>query len=131
MMTKSSGTILDGERRPEGRGAGTRPRNWVRGVGLASGFALLTACSVGPDYKRPSVDTAAGFKEANSDWKPTEPADAINRGPWWLIFNDEVLNGLEDKIDISNQNVKSAAAQVENARALVREAEAGFIAQIV
>ena len=33
-MTKSSGTILDGESRPEGRGAGTAPRNtepgWVR-----------------------------------------------------------------------------------------------------
>lgn len=97
----------------------------VRGVGLAGLFALLTACSVGPDYKRPVVDTAAGFKEAN-DWKPTEPADAINRGPWWLIFNDDVLNGLEDKIDISNQNIKAAAANVENARALVREAQAGY-----
>ena len=97
----------------------------VRGVGLAGVFALLTACSVGPDYKRPVVDTAAGFKEAN-DWKPTEPADAINRGPWWLIFNDDVLNALEDKVDISNQNIKAAAAAVENARALVREAEAGY-----
>ena len=26
-MTKSSGTILDGDSRPEGRGAGTEPRN--------------------------------------------------------------------------------------------------------
>jgi glutaredoxin 3 len=26
-MTKSSGTILDGESRPEGRGTGTEPRN--------------------------------------------------------------------------------------------------------
>jgi len=29
-MTKSSGTILDGESRPEGRGAGTPPRNTLR-----------------------------------------------------------------------------------------------------
>jgi len=29
-MTKSSGTILDGESRPEGRGAGTAPRNTLR-----------------------------------------------------------------------------------------------------
>ncbi|MGH8180206.1 MAG: hypothetical protein ACRETR_04415, partial [Steroidobacteraceae bacterium] len=30
-MTKSSGTILDGGSRPEGRGAGTEPRNEVTG----------------------------------------------------------------------------------------------------
>lgn len=87
--------------------------------------ASLTACAVGPDYKRPAVDTAAGFKEAN-DWKPTEPADALGRGPWWHLFNDDVLNGLEDQIEISNQNVKAAAAAFEQAQALVREAQAGF-----
>jgi NodT family efflux transporter outer membrane factor (OMF) lipoprotein len=84
---------------------------------------------VGPDYKRPTVDAAPAFKEQN-DWKPTEPADALSRGPWWLIFHDEVLNGLEDQIDISNQNVKAAAAAVEQARALVREAQAGFLPTI-
>jgi NodT family efflux transporter outer membrane factor (OMF) lipoprotein len=99
--------------------------NCVRGVSLACVFALLTACAVGPDYKRPPVAAAPGFKEENG-WKPTEPADALSRGPWWYIFNDEVLNGLEEQIDISNQNVKAAAAAVEQARALVREAQAGF-----
>ena len=99
--------------------------NCVRGVSLACVSALLSACAVGPDYKRPPVDAAPSFKEENG-WKPTEPADALSRGPWWHIFNDEVLNGLEDQIDISNQNVKSAAAAVEQARALVREAQAGF-----
>jgi NodT family efflux transporter outer membrane factor (OMF) lipoprotein len=112
--------------------------NRVRGVGLAGACAVVnalvtactvTGCSVGPDYKRPAVDTAPAFKEGN-DWKPTEPADAIDRGPWWHIFNDDVLNKLEDQIDISNQNVKSAAAAVEQARALVREAQAGYLPTI-
>jgi NodT family efflux transporter outer membrane factor (OMF) lipoprotein len=102
----------------------------LRGVLLALLCALVTACAVGPNYKRPEVPvTYTSFKEENG-WKPTEPADALARGPWWHIFNDEVLNGLEDQIDISNQNVKAAAAAVEEAQALVREAQAGFFPTI-
>ena len=101
----------------------------IGGVGLALLCALVTACAVGPDYKRPEVPAAAGFKEENG-WKPTEPADALSRGPWWQIFNDDVLNGLESQVDISNQNVKAAAAAVEESQALVREAQAGFFPTI-
>ncbi len=94
---------------------------------VALSCALVTACAIGPNYKRPEVPvTNATFKEENG-WKPTEPADALSRGPWWHIFNDEVLNGLEDQVDISNQNIKAAAAAVEEAQALVREAQAGFL----
>jgi NodT family efflux transporter outer membrane factor (OMF) lipoprotein len=99
--------------------------NWFRGAALVCLSAVLTACAVGPDYKRPAVDAAPAFKEQNG-WKPTEPADALSRGPWWLIYHDDVLSGLEDQIDISNLNVKAEGAAVEQARALVREAEAGF-----
>ncbi|MDB6009425.1 MAG: hypothetical protein JWL65_1675 [Gammaproteobacteria bacterium] len=99
--------------------------NWFRGAALVCLSAVLTACAVGPDYKRPAVDAAPAFKEQNG-WKPTEPADALSRGPWWLIYHDDVLSGLEDQIDISNLNVKAQGAAVEQARALVREAEAGF-----
>jgi NodT family efflux transporter outer membrane factor (OMF) lipoprotein len=99
--------------------------NRVRGVSIACLCAWLTACAVGPDYKRPTFDAADGFKEEKG-WKPTEPADALSRGPWWHIFNDEVLNSLEDQLDISNENIKAAAAAVEQARALVKEAQAGF-----
>lgn len=98
----------------------------IRGVLLTCGCALVTACAIGPDYKRPTVDTAASFKEEASDWKPTEPSDALSRGLWWHIFNDPVLDDLENQVDISNQNVKAAAAAVEQAQALVREAAAGY-----
>jgi NodT family efflux transporter outer membrane factor (OMF) lipoprotein len=97
----------------------------IRGAGLICVSAVLAACAVGPDYKRPTVDAAPAFKEQNG-WKPTEPADAMTRGPWWHIFNDEVLNGLEEQIDVSNLTVKEEGAAVEQARALVREAQAGF-----
>jgi NodT family efflux transporter outer membrane factor (OMF) lipoprotein len=99
--------------------------SWIRICTLAGVGVLVTACAVGPDYERPPVAPTADFKE-QTGWKPTEPADALSRGPWWHIFNDDVLNGLEDQIDISNQNIKAAAAAVEQARALVRESEAGY-----
>jgi NodT family efflux transporter outer membrane factor (OMF) lipoprotein len=97
----------------------------VRGALVAASFALLTACAVGPNYKRPALDASAAYKEQDG-WKPSEPNDALDRGPWWQIFNDEVLNGLESQLNISNETVKAAAAAVEEARALVRQAQAGF-----
>jgi hypothetical protein len=59
-------------------------------------MALLTACAVGPNYKRPKFDTSASYKEENG-WKPSEPNDVLSRGPWWEIFNDTTLNELEEK----------------------------------
>jgi NodT family efflux transporter outer membrane factor (OMF) lipoprotein len=96
-----------------------------RALCVVCGAALATACAVGPDYHRPPVDAAANFKEAG-DWKPSEPNDVLSRGPWWKIFNDDVLDGLEAQIDISNQNVKAAEAAFEQSRALVAQARAGF-----
>jgi NodT family efflux transporter outer membrane factor (OMF) lipoprotein len=102
-----------------------RLRLLLRAMSVLSGAVLATACAIGPDYHRPPVDAAANFKEAG-DWKPSEPNDVLSRGSWWQIFNDEVLNGLEDQISISNQNVKAAEAAFEQSRALVSQAQAGF-----
>lgn len=96
---------------------------------LACALLLAAGCSVGPNYKRPVVVTAAAYKEQEG-WKPSEPADTLTRGPWWQIFNDPVLTQLEAQVNGSNQTVKSAAAAVEEARALVREAQASFFPSI-
>ena len=96
-----------------------------RWIVLGSGFALAAACVVGPDYRRPPVETTATYKESTY-WKPSEPNDTLSRGPWWTIYHDDELAGLEAKIEISNQNVLAAAAAVDQARALVAEAKAGY-----
>src|SRR5258708_2016273 len=98
---------------------------FTRWLSVATGLAMAAACAVGPDYQRPKLDAAADFKEAG-DWKPSEPNDALSRGPWWEIFHDDALNQLEVRIDISNENVKAAAAAYDQARALVAQARAGF-----
>src|SRR5579863_4995953 len=99
-----------------------RLKGWLS---AAAGLGVLAGCAVGPNYHRPKFDAAASYKEAG-DWKPSEPDDALSRGPWWEIFKDDALNQLEVRIDISNENVKAAAAAYDQARALVAQARAGF-----
>ena len=90
-----------------------------------SGVALLlSACAVGPDYRRPSASMPAQYKEAG--WKLGEPLDAIDRGAWWSVYNDPVLDGLERQIDISNQNLLAAEAAFRQAEFVVAQARAQF-----
>ncbi|TLY60950.1 MAG: efflux transporter outer membrane subunit [Gammaproteobacteria bacterium] len=100
-------------------------RHLLRGAVLAMALAIVTACAVGPHYRRPQFDATASYKEQDG-WKPSEPGEAGSSGPWWRIFNDEALDELERQIDISNENVKAAAAAFEEAQALVSQARAGF-----
>jgi NodT family efflux transporter outer membrane factor (OMF) lipoprotein len=88
-------------------------------------LALLSACNVGPDYRRPEAPAAAGFKEAAAappGWKLGTPDDAIPKGAWWSIYRDPVLDGLEQQVALSNQNIKSFEAQYREAQAIVDEA---------
>src|SRR5215468_11876799 len=85
----------------------------------------LPACSVGPDYQRPSAVIPASYKEANG-WKVARPADNIDRGAWWSIYNDPVLDGLERQIDVSNQNLAAAEAAFRQAEFIVAQTRAQF-----
>src|SRR5690348_3309326 len=88
-------------------------------------MALLAACAVGPDYVRPPAPVPAAYKELQG-WKPAEPREAASGSPWWSIYDDPVLDGLERQIDVSNQNLKAAEAAYRQSHALVAEARASF-----
>jgi len=92
---------------------------------MAASSLSVAACAVGPDYHRPPFPTTDSYKELG-DWKPSEPADALSRGDWWTIYKDDTLNELESRVNISNENIKAAAANFEQARALVAQARSGF-----
>src|ERR1700744_5366077 len=79
--------------------------------------AVLSGCAVGPNYSRPSAPISATFKEAEG-WKQAQPSDFRDRGQWWTVFNDPVLNALEAKVEVSNQNLIAAEAAYRQARAL-------------
>ena len=88
---------------------------------LLSTLLFFSGCVVGPKYKRAPVDTPPAYKEVQG-WKTAQPQDATLRGKWWEIFNDPQLNALEEKVNISNQNIAAAAAGFFAARAQVKEA---------
>jgi NodT family efflux transporter outer membrane factor (OMF) lipoprotein len=92
---------------------------------------MLSACAVGPDYKKPDLAVPAAYAESahqdHASWKQAEPGDAIKRGAWWEIFNDDGLNELETQVDVSNQTLKQAEAQYRQASALVSGARASFL----
>ena len=94
---------------------------YLRATALAA--ALLGGCTVGPDYVRPAVETPAAFKEG---WKQAEPRDHEDRGKWWEMFNDPLLNRLQAQVDISNQTLARAEAQFRQAAALVDSASAAY-----
>lgn len=95
----------------------------ARGGGLVVFLPLLLllgGCVVGPNYKKPSTPAPPEYKEVPPEWKTAQPSDQVMRGKWWEIFQDPQLNGLEEQIAVSNQNLKAAQAQFAQARALVR-----------
>lgn len=98
----------------------TRPSR--RLIALLLAPFLLSGCMVGPDYKRPTAIISPKFKELKpaAGWQYANPAlAAAPKGKWWEIYNDPILNGLEDKVEINNQNVVQYEARYRNARAAI------------
>ena len=90
---------------------------------------LITGCAVGPTYQRPTAPEVTAYKESGG-WVLAQPADALERGPWWLLFNDPVLNDLAARVEVSNQNVAAAVAAYAQARALVAEQRAALFPSV-
>ena len=85
----------------------------------------LTGCVVGPKYHQPAVQAPPAYKEVG-DWQPAEPNDQNLGGNWWTVFKDPQLDALELQVNVSNQNLKSAEAQFQQARAALRYNRADY-----
>ena len=83
----------------------------------------MAACSVGPDYLREAAPVSANFKELKG-WKRATPSDGLDRGNWWAPYKDRRLDQLLRQVEVSNQTVAAQAAAYEDARAVIREAQA-------
>src|SRR5262245_52946344 len=101
---------------------------------LAVSLAALAACTPGPRYVRPAMNLPPAYKEIrtadSASWKAAQPGDDVDRGKWWTRFEDPTLNELEDALNISNQNIATAAANVLAARAIIREARSAYFPTI-
>lgn len=93
----------------------------------------LGGCAVGPAYERPAALPAgplpAAYKGVNAPlpgWAPAAPADALERGPWWQLFNDPELDRLSRQVEAANQNIAVAVANYAQARAIVAQQRASL-----
>ncbi|MYM89808.1 efflux transporter outer membrane subunit [Rugamonas sp. FT82W] len=100
---------------------------------IALAALLASGCAVGPAYRLPSTPQPAAYKEIASEaekvaagWTAAAPADTLERGPWWQLFGDPLLNQMADSIEVSNQNVAAAVANYAQARALVEQQRAAL-----
>jgi NodT family efflux transporter outer membrane factor (OMF) lipoprotein len=97
-------------------------------------LTLASGCRVGPKYHPPvpTAVTAPNYKESTVNfhdadgWKVASPQDAMIRGNWWEVFGDPELNGLEDQLNINNQNLKLYFQNYMAARAVVAEARSQY-----
>ena len=78
-------------------------------VALALLIMLMQGCTVGPDYKRPEMDLPREYGVTQS----TVPSS----GKWWTLFNDPVLDRLEEEALAANYDLRAAAERIEQARA--------------
>jgi multidrug efflux system outer membrane protein len=86
--------------------------------------ALVAGCTLGPDYVRPGVDAPATFR-----FEPAAVAETANTA-WWKQFGDPVLDQLIDTALANNLNVKIAAANVEQALAIITQTRSAFFPQV-
>ena len=107
-------------------GCTCQPAPLRHGFALSALVLLMSGCAVGPVYQTPVTAQVSTFKEAEG-WVIAAPADTLERGPWWLLFNDAVLTELVSRVDVSNQNVSQAVAAYAQARAVVREQRASLL----
>lgn len=85
-----------------------------------------TGCALGPDYERPAIDPPATYR-----WQPPEqaPGSATDLR-WWDVYRDPALKSLIETALKQNDDVRIAAARVEQARAAGGSATLGLFPQI-
>ena len=88
-------------------------------------LALAGCIKVGPDYTRPEVVALpAEYPTAGAPGEAVVPAD------WWTIYSDATLNDLVASARKANADVRLAAARVQEAEAVLREARASLFPDV-
>ncbi len=67
----------------------------------------LSACALGPDYKRPAIDTPAAWRTEEKE------AGLAANSAWWEQFDDPVLTELIVEAINANKDLRIAAARVD------------------
>jgi len=94
----------------------------MRTLTVAVASILLAACTVGPDYVRPTLPAVDQFSNSQSPQLAGETSPAVDQ-EFWRSFGDPVLERLVDQALVSNHDLRIALARYEQANALLRNAK--------
>jgi multidrug efflux system outer membrane protein len=94
-----------------------RIAGWTRTPWCAA-LAVAAGCAVGPDYHKPSADVPPAW-QPDAPWHAAVPNDDALKGAWWLLFQDDTLDTLVERALGGNQDLRAAAAHLDQARAQV------------
>jgi NodT family efflux transporter outer membrane factor (OMF) lipoprotein len=94
---------------------------------LACG-ALVSACAVGPNFKRPAAPAAADYGAASNVASDSQRlhTDLDIPSQWWALFQSPKLNQLVDAALQGNPNVGAAQAALVQAHELYAAQRASF-----
>lgn len=87
----------------------------MRQIFVVSIICFSTACTVGPNYRRPAIATPQAFRTP----EPLPPARAESFADlkWFEVFKDEQLQALIRRALANNYDLREAVARVEEAQA--------------
>jgi NodT family efflux transporter outer membrane factor (OMF) lipoprotein len=92
-------------------------------------LALLSGCTVGPDFQRPAPPTASAYIPAGE--KPGAAA-VTGEAPlrWWSAFGSPDINALVDRALANNRNLAASNATLARARAQLAAVKGTQLPQI-
>jgi outer membrane protein, multidrug efflux system len=102
--------------------------NFRFGIFLVLGswcLVLLSGCAVGPNYKRPAIDSPAAFRSENQTTN-SPYADLA----WWQVYRDDTLQALIQEALTNNYDLRIAMARVEQAQAIAMQARSQFVPNV-
>ena len=111
-MTNGAGSWSPAGRRPKSKSQSSK---WL---GIIIGATLLSACSLRAPYQAPQQAPVV-LPEAQAPVFTTNHYDPL----WWRLFDDPVLEQLEQEALEANRDIRAAVARVDQARAALTDAQ--------
>ena len=84
----------------------------------------LNGCLVGPDFERPQTSTPDVCNRTQAAQAPSKAVESEFSQEWWTLFNDPMLDSLEQQLTDANLDVAAASARLRQSRAEQRIAGA-------
>ena len=86
-------------------------------VAMPLAIAVLTGCTVGPNYKRPKIETPPTYRGLTPEEAARADATSLAEEKWWEVFHDEQLQALIKTALQQNYDVRIAATRILEAQA--------------